>query len=93
MGIRKAFSLEADFSKMSSGSFCIDDVIHKTHIDVTKSGTEAAAVTAVTVKNTSFKPVTEKTEKNVYLNRPFVYAIIDTQSGMPLFLGVMNRME
>lgn len=93
MGIKNAFSPEkADFSKMSEGSFYIDDVIHKTHIDVTKSGTEAAAVTAVTVKNTSFKPVTEKTVKNVYLNRPFVYAIIDTQSGIPLFMGVVNRM-
>jgi len=93
MGIRKAFSSAADFSKMSAQSFCIDDVIHKTHIDVTKNGTEAAAVTAVTVKNTSFKPVAGKTVKNVYLNRPFVYAIIDTQSGIPLFMGVLNRME
>jgi len=29
--------------------------------------------------------------KNVVLDRPFVYAIIDTQTGLPIFLGVCEN--
>ena len=32
-------------------------------------------------------------EKWVYLDRPFVYAIVDTNSGMPLFLGVVKEVK
>jgi len=92
MGIKKAFSRDAaDFSKMSSQGIHIDDVIHKTHIDLTKEGTEAAAVTAVVMKVNSAFPISKPTIKRVYLNRPFVYAIIDTKTGIPLFLGVVNK--
>ena len=90
MGIREAFSLNADFSKMSGSEIHIDDVLHKTHIDVDESGTEAAAVTAVVMKANAVFPAKPQIIKKVYLNRPFVYAIIDTQTGMPLFMGIVN---
>ena len=92
MGIKKAFSKDSsDFSKMSSKGIHIDDVIHKTHIDLTKEGTEAAAATAVVMKANSIRPVSKPTVKKVYLNRPFIYAIIDSKTGIPLFLGVVNK--
>ena len=92
MGIKRAFSKSSsDFSKMSSKGIHIDDVIHKTHIDLTKEGTEAAAVTAITMKANSAGPGSKPTVKKVYLNRPFIYAIIDTKTGIPLFLGVVNK--
>ena len=33
--------------------------------------------------------VTEK-EVNVSLTRPFLYAIIDTETGIPVFMGAVN---
>jgi len=91
MGMSTAFSGNANFSKMTKAAVCIDDVLHKTHIRVDKSGTEAAAVTAVVVKASSvMKP--PAVIKEVFLDRPFVYAIIDTQTGIPLFLGIVNAL-
>ena len=92
MGIRRAFSAgNADFSKMSETGMRIDDVIHKTHIELTKTGTEAAAATAVVCAATSVGPGVPPTVRKVYLDRPFVYAILDVKSGVPLFIGVLNR--
>ncbi len=91
MGIRRAFTNHADFSKMSNGDIHIDDVLHKTYIKLDKNGTEAAAVTAVVMKANSVCPQIEPKIYRVYLDRPFVYAIIDTESGAPLFMGVVNH--
>jgi serpin B len=94
MGIKNAFSeTKADFSKMSDQDIHIDDIIHKTNISLTKDGTEAAAVTAVMIKANSILPSQGMTIKTVYLNRPFVYAIIDMKTGIPLFLGVVNQVQ
>ncbi|MBR2258660.1 MAG: serpin family protein [Blautia sp.] len=91
MGIRQAFSKRAaDFSGMSENALYIDEVLHKTHIELNESGTEAAAATAVIVSEFSAMPNPAVTIKKVYLNRPFVFAIIDTRTGIPLFLGVVN---
>jgi serpin B len=93
MGIKDAFKpLTADFSGMgesTNGALHISDVLHKTHIELDNKGTKAAAVTSVTVKATGMSaPVTVK---KVVLDRPFVYAIIDTQTGLPIFLGVCEN--
>ena len=90
MGMKKAFTDEADFSAMAAPSLCIDQVLHKTHIDLNKEGTEAAAVTAIIAKASAYIDPNEYTHKYVYLDRPFVYAIIDTRTGLPLFLGVVK---
>ena len=90
MGIRKAFSGSAAFRKMTSDQVNIDEILHKTFIDLNKDGTEAAAVTAILMKATAVFPPEQPQIKEVYLDRPFVYAIIDVTSGIPLFLGVVN---
>ena len=89
LGIRKAFTGAAQFSGMTDAKVCIDDVLHKTYIDVNKEGTEAAAVTAVMMKATAL-PDRNKVRK-VYLTRPFFYAIIEKKTGIPLFAGAVNE--
>lgn len=89
LGIRKAFSASADFSGMSDTPTCIDRVLHKTYIRVDKAGTEAAAVTAILMKATAVLDP-DRVVKEVYLDRPFVYALVDTATGLPLFLGCVQ---
>jgi serpin B len=66
----------------------ISQVIHKTHIEVDESGTRAAAVTAIIMETTS-APMNPRT---VTLDRPFVYAIIDNATGLPLFIGTVENL-
>lgn len=94
MGIELAFDTDADFSNMVESEFpiCINRVIHKTHIENTKYGTKAAAVTIVEMKDTACMPY-EKERKEVNLNRPFAYMIIDTKTKLPLFIGSVQTMK
>ncbi|MDX1565982.1 MAG: serpin family protein, partial [Phycisphaeraceae bacterium] len=64
----------------------ISDVLHKAFVEVTEEGTEAAAATAVVVKDesASFKPVFRA-------DRPFLFVIRENATGTVLFCGrVMN---
>lgn len=92
MGIERAFTFESDFSNMitTGEKIKIDSVLHKTHIELDRNGTKAAAVTGVKMTKSS-QPI-ELTEE-VYLNRPFIYAIVETNKGLPVFLGVVNSVK
>ena len=93
MGIEAAFEPRADFSNMAETSLYISRVLHKTHIQVDRAGTKAAAVTAVEMSKTSDVEMDVTEPPKVYLNRPFVYAIVDTETGLPVFLGAVNTIE
>ena len=95
MGIKDAFSdTKADFSNMAQiadYNIFISKILHKTHIELDRNGTRAAAVTAVIMEcAASIEP---PDIKEVYLDRPFVYAIIDRKTGVPVFLGALNNLE
>ena len=94
MGIKDAFELgTADFSKMGTsdlGGIFINDVIHKTFIDVNETGTRAAAATAVEMA--AGDALIENYE-TVTLDRPFVYAIVDTQTNIPIFIGTLLTLK
>ena len=94
LGIKEAFTDGADFSNMleaDSYKVKIDDVIHKTYIELDENGTKAAAVTAIIAKVTSAMPV-ERQMIQIYLDRPFVYAIADMETGLPIFIGTVNKL-
>ncbi len=83
MGMVKAFTGKANFNKMNGRSdLMIDNVIHQSFIEVDEQGTEAAAATAVVVREKSGKPVTY-----MNINRPFVYVIKDNVKNSVLFIG------
>ena len=91
LGMTDAFYADkADFSKMaqsSLGELYIGGVLHKTFIKVDERGTKAGAVTAVIMTTTSAPPVDPP--KIVRLDRPFVYAIIDNATNLPVFIGTV----
>lgn len=91
LGLENAFENTADFSGISETEpLKIGEVLHKTFIEVDKKGTKAAAVTAIIIECTSAMPV-EREYKEVILDRPFVYAIIDRDANIPLFIGTVTN--
>ena len=95
MGINAAFSSgDADFSniaELKDDNLFISRVIHKTHIELDQTGTKAAAATVVEMRTLGVEAPQEY--KEVYLDRPFAYAIIDTDNGVPVFIGTVNSVE
>jgi serine protease inhibitor len=92
MGISFCTSMVSDFSRMypgaAPGDFCISKVKHKTYVDVTEEGTEAAAVTSVEISVVTSGP---SGPLHIVVDRPFLVAIRERLTGTILFLGrVMN---
>lgn len=90
LGVQYAFSPEmADFSEMSKfQSLYISNVIHKTYFEMNEVGSKAGAVTKVEI----YRGVEtiNKDAKEVYLNRPFVYMVIDCENSIPMFFGTVT---
>ncbi|TVQ34834.1 MAG: serpin family protein [Wenzhouxiangella sp.] len=94
MGMVDAFSpTEANFERMTGvgpgvmgRSLYVDEVFHKTFIEIDEAGTEAAAATAVVMMRLTAMPV-EDEPITLRFDRPFVYAIYDHPTDTILFLG------
>ena len=86
MGITDAFDWKtADFAAIGSspsGPLYISRVLHKTFISVDENGTEAAAVTAVEMPAGGADP-TPAVVPTVYLDRPFLYLLVDLETNLP----------
>ena len=84
LGMPLAFSEAADFTAISAREhFVIDNVAHEAFISVDEEGTEAAAVTAVLFTSVS-APLTVA---EITVDRPFLFAIRDDETGAILFMG------
>ncbi len=93
LGMTDAFDAEkADFSGIGTsdeGNLVISRVLHKTYIAVDEKGTEAGAATVVEmICETAV--MEEEEVYRVYLNRPFVYAIVENETNVPLFIGTVD---
>jgi serpin B len=88
LGMGIAFSGQADFSPMHTPppGLDISDVRHQAYVRVDEKGTTAAAATSVTIGMTAvFAP-----PKQFVVNRPFILALRDEQTGTLLFIGLIN---
>jgi serpin B len=94
MGMSSAFDPDsADFSRIGDspeGNIHITSVLHKTYIAVDERGTKAGAVTSVAVGDSMAPPMEIK---EIYLDRPFVYMLIDCENNIPFFIGTMMDMK
>jgi serpin B len=88
MGLLQCFNeANADFTNMGTsknGNIFVDEVLHKTYISVDDVGTKAAAVTKVGLKTAGNVIL-----QSVVLDRPFIYAIVDNETNLPLFIGTV----
>jgi len=87
LGMQAAFCADAQASFPGLGLVCIQDVEHKTVVEVDESGTVAAGATTVTIGPTAVElPLFTLT-----LDQPFLYAIRDDKTGELLFIGTMTN--
>ena len=85
MGMPSAFG-NADFSGMDgTKNLFIDAVIHQAFIKVDEEGTEAAAATAVVMKESAVMQ-----RKIFRADHPFIFIIQEKETGNILFLGRVN---
>lgn len=90
IGIKSIFNPDADFSGMTvQEPLMVSSVLQKAAIKVDRAGTKAAAVSAMYVV-AGCAPDFDNI-KYVDLDRPFVYAVVDRESGLPVFSGVVNK--
>jgi serpin B len=86
MGLGNPFGGGADFSGIVAGDgLYISDALHRGTITVDEEGTEAAAATVIAMTVSALETA------EVTMDRPFIFAIIEQDTGAILFLGrVMN---
>lgn len=89
MGVKVAFSDDAQFSRVAEGEEAkINKIIHKAIIEVKEEGAEAAAVTVVGgARTTSAQP---DPTFSFNANHPFYFEIKDNDSGAILFAGILK---
>ena len=90
MGMELPFDgFRADFSGLgisTGGNIFIGRVLHKTFLSVDEAGTRAGASTVVEMVD-ECAPVDLK---QVFLDRPFIYLLVDLETGLPFFIGAVR---
>lgn len=90
MGMESAFDVQrADFSKMAEvpPAIYINEVKHKSFIEVNEKGTEASAATSVEM----VRGASPLEEFQMIVDRPFLFRIRDENTGVILFLGHVSN--
>jgi serine protease inhibitor len=82
MGILKAFTQNANLSKISADKLIVNSVQQNAYIALDEKGTEAAAVTSVGIGVTSIPVLPE-----VICDKPFLFAIGEKETGSLFFAG------
>ena len=88
LGMKEAFTSSADFSDMSKEPLMISEVRQKTFIEVNEEGSEAAAITSVSMMRASLGPEPVR----FTVDRPFVFLIRERTSGTVLFMGLVRNL-
>lgn len=91
LGLTDAFHPAlADFSLLGDNpnGYYLSQVIHAAKIEVNEQGTEAAAATVVAANSGASAPPDDGI--TMIFDRPFLYGIVDLETGIPLFLGTFE---
>lgn len=98
LGIQHAFDKDyADFTGIGAfdspeDRLFINTVLHKSFLAVDEQGTKAGAATMVGMDKSS-APMNPEQPKEVILDRPFLYMIVDYENRFPIFIGTADDMQ
>ena len=91
MGMGAAFDpARADFGGIAP-KLCIDTAIQKANVTVDEEGTEAAAATFVAMRCTALPPGSRPAPRPFVADRPFLFIIRETRTGLILFIGRVTK--
>ena len=89
LGMQSAFDENGTFDEMTSDPLVhLDDIYHKTTVEVTEEGTVAAAATGAVMMTRSIEIPIE-----INFDRPFIMVISHIKTGLPLFIGKIDDPE
>ena len=93
MGIKKSFTDDAEFFYIvKDTSLKIGNAQHRAKVKVDEQGTEAAAVTEITIVEATAVPDFQPPRRVYFLaERPFIFLIREVESGTILFAGAVNK--
>jgi len=80
----------SDFSPLTDETLILSKATHSARVKIDEEGCEAAAFTVMMVDAAAAMPPDE--EVDFILNRPFMF-VITGDSGLPLFIGTVNKPE
>jgi serine protease inhibitor len=91
LGIKAIFEPSEDFAPMfeDTRKFYVSNIIQQTYLCVDENGSEAAAATEVQIEASAMRAPIKK-PFNLVFDRPFLFAIIDDQSGQLIFTGILR---
>jgi serpin B len=89
LGMKLAFSADADFSAMSAEKLYLSEVKQKSFVEVNEEGTEAATVTTATFHTQAM--IRPESPFEMILNHPFFFVIGDKMTRSILFMGIVSN--
>jgi len=86
VGMKRIF--DGGFTNISNRPLFVSDIKQKTFVEVNEEGTEAAAVSSISIRTVSITVTPERIP--FFANRPFLYIIKEKSTGVILFIGRMD---
>ena len=88
LGIKDVFDITvSDFTPLTNEPLSLSEATHSVRVKIDEEGCEAAAFTVMALAGAAMPPTEEV---DFVLDRPFLF-VITSDSGLPLFIGVVNR--
>ncbi len=89
LGVTEAFGGSADFSALTQQSMALSEVVQAVRIAVGENGVTAAS--CIKMDTDGAAAPNELLEFDFILDRPFLFAVQERKTEMPLFCGIVNQ--
>ncbi len=90
LGVKSIFSEEADISKGFSENVYVDDITQSVSITVNHNGISADKSNSAGNGGSENK-VQPQAKDNIVFDRPFIYAVVDNESYIPIIIGTVTN--
>ena len=91
LGVKRIFSKEADISKGFAEDVYVDDITQSVSVTVNHSGVSAGEDTPSDNSLKNKNDVQPKVKDTIIFDRPFIYAVVDNESYIPIIIGTVNN--